>query len=114
MPIYQCASVFPLILCGGWTATLMSVDDLKYVRDLRCALVVPLLASGELLTLKTGQMWRDCIGARQGQHKRKRERSKRSSKMCSTRPSRVVPHRSTTRARRGLTSLFGWEAVIFA
>eukprot|EP00962_Isochrysis_galbana_P018844 scaffold5464_cov108-Isochrysis_galbana.AAC.1 len=30
--------------------------------------------------------------------------------MCSTRPSRVVPHRSTTRARRGLTSLFGWEA----
>ena len=33
------------------------------------------------------------------------------SKTCSTRPSRVVPHRSTTRARPCLTSLFGWEAV---
>ena len=31
--------------------------------------------------------------------------------MCSTRPSRVVPHRSTTRARSSLTALFGWEAV---
>ena len=31
--------------------------------------------------------------------------------MCSTRPSRVVPHHSTTRARSSLTSLFGWEAV---
>ena len=29
----------------------------------------------------------------------------------STRPSRVVPHRSTTPARACLTSLFGWEAV---
>ena len=33
------------------------------------------------------------------------------SKTCSTQPSRVVPHRSTTWARPCLTALFGWEAV---
>ena len=41
-----------------------------------------------------------------------REKMKREKqKKCSTRPSRVVPHRSTARARPRLTSLFGWEAV---
>ena len=33
------------------------------------------------------------------------------SKTCSTEPSHVVPHHSTTSARWSLTSLFGWEAV---
>ena len=32
-------------------------------------------------------------------------------KTCSTEPSHVVPHHSTTSARWSLTSLFGWEAV---
>ena len=36
---------------------------------------------------------------------------RRKGKICGTRPSRVVPHRSTTRARPCLTSLFGWEAT---
>ena len=40
-----------------------------------------------------------------------KKRKRQKSKTCSTRPSRVVPHRSTTRARPCLTSLFGWEAV---
>ena len=31
--------------------------------------------------------------------------------ICSTWPSPVVPHQSTTQARGSLTSLFGWEAV---
>jgi hypothetical protein len=35
------------------------------------------------------------------------EENDKNAKLCSTRPSRVVPHRSATRARRGLTSLFG-------
>jgi hypothetical protein len=34
-----------------------------------------------------------------------------TKKTCSTKPSRVVPHRSTTLARPSLTSLFRWEAV---
>jgi len=38
--------------------------------------------------------------------------TQKEGKLCGTRPSRVVPHRSTTWARHCcLTSLFGWEAV---
>ena len=33
------------------------------------------------------------------------------SKIFSTQPSLVVPHRTTTWARGSLTALFGWEAV---
>ena len=35
----------------------------------------------------------------------------RKSKIFSTQPSLVVPHRTTTWARLSLTALFGWEAV---
>ena len=49
---------------------------------------------------------------KESRKERERKKMKREKqKKCITRPSRVVPHRSTARARPRLTSLFGWEAV---
>ena len=58
---------------------------------------------------RRGGLWWVVDEAAERDELKKRKRPK--SKTCSTRPSRVVPHRSTTRARPCLTSLFGWESV---
>ena len=59
---------------------------------------------------------RGCMGGNVGAWAKKICSIKQGSgqgekRICSIKPSRVVPHRSTTLTRPSLTSLFGWEAV---